>query len=224
VPAPRTIAIDGPAGSGKTVIGLWLARELGYAFLDTGVLYRALTWLASQRGVALEDGAALTAMADAAAIEVHPHPDHGYVVVVDGHDATEALFGPDVNAGVSIVAAHPQVRRALLPLQRRIGRAGAVVMVGRDIGTVVLPEADLKLYLDASADERARRRWEQERERGGTRSLEAVLADVRKRDRLDSQRSTSPLRPADDATILETDRLGLDEEKRRILEIVRGRA
>jgi len=220
---PRTIAIDGPAGSGKSVIGLWLARELGYAFLDTGVLYRAITWLALRGGVPTSDGAALAAAAAAAAINVLPHPERGYVVEIDGHDATEELFAPSVNAGVSTVAAHPGVRRELLPLQRRIAERGRVVMVGRDIGTVVLPEAELKLYLDASTDERARRRWEQERQRGGTRSLEEVLADVGQRDRLDSERATAPLRPAPDATIVDTERLGLEEEKRRILEIVSGR-
>jgi cytidylate kinase len=221
---PRTIAIDGPAGSGKTVIGIWLARELGYAFLDTGVLYRAIAWLALRRGLAVDDGPGLARAAAAAAIEVRPHPESGYVVEIDGHDATEELFRPDVNAAVSTIAAHPEVRRELLPLQRRIGRAGAVVMVGRDIGTVVLPEAELKLYLDASPAERARRRWEQERQKGGDRPYAAVLADVRQRDRIDSERATAPLRPAADATILDTDRLGLDEEKRRILAIVHGRA
>jgi cytidylate kinase len=220
---PRTIAIDGPAGSGKTVIGLWLARKLGYAFLDTGVLYRAITRLALRDGLPTSDGAGLAAAAAAAEINVLPHPERGYVVEIDGRDVTEELFAPAVNAEVSTVAAHPAVRRELLPVQRRIAGRGRVVMVGRDIGTVVLPEAELKLYLDAPPGERARRRWEQERRAGGTRSLEEVLADIRQRDRLDSERATAPLRPAPDATILETDRLGLDEEKRRILELVRGR-
>ncbi|HEV8639220.1 MAG TPA: (d)CMP kinase [Chloroflexota bacterium] len=218
---PRIIAIDGPAGSGKSVIGLWLARKLGYAFLDTGVLYRAITWLALRRGIPTSDGAALAAAAADVSINVLPHPERGCAVEIDGCDVTEELFAPAVNAEVSTVAAHPGVRRQLLPVQRRIAGRGRVVVVGRDIGTVVLPEAELKLYLEASAAERARRRWEQERRKGGTRSLDEVLAEVRRRDRLDSERATAPLRPAPDATILDTDRLSLDEEKQRILEIVR---
>jgi cytidylate kinase len=219
VPPPSTIAIDGPAGSGKTVVGLWLARELGYAFLDTGVLYRALTLLALEQGVSSTDGPALAALAGATELDIQPHPDLGYRVFVAGRDITAMLVSPEVNASVSIVAAHPELRRELLPLQRRIARNGRVVMVGRDVGTVVLPSADLKLYLDASAEERARRRWEQE---GNRRSLEAVLADVRQRDRLDSERATAPLRPADDAVVIDTDGMSLEDEQRLILDHVHG--
>jgi cytidylate kinase len=219
VPPPSTIAIDGPAGSGKTVVGLWLARQLGYAFLDTGVLYRALTLLALERGVPPTDGAALAALAAAAELRFEPHPELGYRVLLDGRDVTAHLASAEVNASVSVVAAHPELRRELLPIQRRIARDGRVVMVGRDIGTVVLPEAELKLYLDASDQERARRRWEQE---GKRRSIEDVLADVRRRDRLDSERATAPLRPADDAVLVDTDRLSLEDEQRLILEHVRG--
>jgi cytidylate kinase len=217
VSRPSTIAIDGPAGSGKTVVGLWLARELGYAFLDTGVLYRALTYLALGQGVAPSDGPALAALAAAAAIVVEPHPERGYRVRLDGRDVTEQLFSAEVNASVSPVAAHAEVRRELLPLQRRIARDGRVVMVGRDVGTVVLPNADLKLYLDASDEERARRRWEQEQRR---RSLAHVLADVRQRDRIDSERAASPLRPADDAVVIDTDGMSLEQEQARIRELV----
>lgn len=214
---PSTIAIDGPAGSGKTVVGLWLARELGYAFLDTGVLYRALTLLALERGTAPTDGPALAALARAANVAVEPHPDRGYLVKIDGHEVTERLFTADVNANVSPVAAHAEVRRELLPLQRRIAERGRVVMVGRDVGTVVLPHAELKIYLDASVEERARRRWEQEAQR---RSLHDVLGDVARRDRLDSERATAPLRPADDAVVIDTDGLSLKDEQARILELV----
>ena len=217
---PGTIAIDGPAGSGKTVIGLWLARKLGYAFLDTGVLYRALTWLALRRGIPTSDPDALAAAAASASIDVLPHAERGYVVEIDGRDVTDELFAPDVNAEVSTVAAHPAVRRELLPVQRRIAARGGAVMVGRDIGTVVLPDAELKLYLDAPLGVRAQRRWAQERQQGGARALEEVLADLRRRDRLDSERATSPLRPADDAVVIETDRVTLDEEKARILALV----
>lgn len=213
---PRTIAIDGPAGSGKSVIGKWLSDHLGYALLDTGVLYRAITHEALREGIAPSDGSALAALARRVDIDVRP----GSVVLVGGHDVTERLFTPQVNEHVSTVAAHAELRAELLPLQRRIAESGRIVMIGRDVGTVVLPSAELKLYLDASVEERARRRWEQEHQRGGTRGLEEVMADVRNRDRLDVERATSPLRPADDAQTLDTDGMSLEDEKRRILEIV----
>ena len=218
---PRTIAIDGPAGSGKSVIGLWLARRLGYAYLDTGALYRAVAWLALERAIPPGDGPAVAEAARAADLRVLPPSDpdspRGYEVHVDGRDVTEELFGAAVNALVSQVAAQPAVRAVLLPLQRRIARDGRVVMAGRDIGTVVLPEADLKLYLDASTDERARRRWLQEERR---RPLADVLRDVRQRDATDSARATAPLKPAEDAVVLHTDGMTLEEEQRRILELV----
>jgi cytidylate kinase len=219
VSRPSTIAIDGPAGSGKTVVGLWLARQLGYAFLDTGVLYRTLTLLALEQGIPPTDGDRLAALATDTDIEFQPDPERGYRVLVDTRDVTGLLTSAEVNASVSVVAAHPKLRRELMPLQRRIAQHGRVVMVGRDVGTVVLPDADLKLYLDASAEERARRRWEQEEQK---RSFEAVLADVRQRDRHDSERATAPLRPADDAVVIDTDHLTLEEEQRRILELVDG--
>lgn len=218
---PRTIAIDGPAGSGKSVVGLWLARELGYAYLDTGVLYRSIALLALRHGIALSEEDALARLARSAHIDVRPpnRPDdaRGFSVYIEGADVTEELFSAPVNEAVSRVAAHPGVRSALLPLQRRIGQAGRVVMVGRDIGTVVLPDADLKLYLDASPEERARRRWQQEARR---RRFEDVLIDVRRRDQLDSERATAPLRPADDAVVIATDDLPLDAEKARILTLL----
>lgn len=225
---PRTIAIDGPAGSGKSVIGLWLAGTLGYAYLDTGVLYRALTWLAHERGVGISDGAALARLADEASLEVIPPPTaddaRGYAVLLDERDVTESLFAPAVNEHVSEVSAHPEVRKAVLPLQRRIAAAGSVVMVGRDIGTVVMPDADLKIYLDASPDVRARRRWAQEKETGRSRTLKDVTADVHNRDETDSSRTTAPLVPADDAIIIKTDSLTLDDEKAQILDLVSRRS
>jgi cytidylate kinase len=217
---PRTIAIDGPAGSGKSVIGLWLAGELGYAYLDTGALYRAIAWLALDRAIDVGDGARLAALATETDLRIEPPPrpddPRGYALVIDGRDVTEELFTPAVNRTVSPVASQPAVRAALLPLQRRIAAAGGIVMAGRDIGTTVMPDAELKLYLDASVEERARRRWEQERALGGTRTLETVLTDVRERDRIDSERATSPLRPADDAVILHTDDVTLAEEQAQI--------
>jgi cytidylate kinase len=220
VPPPRTVAIDGPAGSGKSVIGLWLAEELGYAFLDTGALYRAVAWLALREGVATDRGPALASLTERFQIRVRPPREsdrpRGYSLEVDGEPITEQLFTPAVNGAVSPVAAHPEVRAAMLPLQRRIAADGNVVMVGRDIGTVVMPNAELKIYLDASPEERARRRWVEERERGLERSREAVLADVRQRDEMDSSRATAPLRPAEDAVVLDTEGMSLDAVKETV--------
>jgi cytidylate kinase len=222
---PRTIAIDGPAGSGKSVIGLWLAGELGYAYLDTGALYRAITYLALERAVDPHDGPRLAELAREADLLISPparrDDARGYSVRLDGREVTAELFTPAVNDAVSPVASHPAVRAALLPIQRRIAGQGRVVMAGRDIGTVVMPDAELKLYLDASLEERARRRWEQEQGSGRGRTLEEVVADVRQRDRIDSERATSPLRPADDAVVLHTDGLALEDEKAQILALVR---
>lgn len=224
MPPPRTVAIDGPAGSGKSVIGLWLAGELGYAYLDTGALYRALTWLALRERIPIDDGSALAALADRFAIRVAPprEPDRarGYTLEVDGQPITEQLFTAEVNDKVSPVAAHPEVRAAVLPIQRQVAAHGDVVMVGRDIGTVVMPDADLKIYLDASVEERARRRWDEERGRGRNRSFGEVLADVRQRDRIDSSRATAPLRPADDAVVLNSEGWELDRTKSRVRDLL----
>jgi cytidylate kinase len=217
---PRTVAIDGPAGSGKSVIGLWLARQLGYAYLDTGALYRAITFLALREGIPVDDAVALARLAEDFDVQVvPPHPadeSRGYTLEIDGVPVTEQLFTPAVNDKVSPVAAHPEVRAVMLPLQRRIAANGRVVIVGRDIGTVVMPDADLKLYLDASVEERARRRWQEEQEGGRLRSFDEVLADVRQRDRIDSSRATAPLRAAPDAVVLNTEGLELDETKARV--------
>jgi cytidylate kinase len=221
---PRTIAIDGPAGSGKSVIGLWLAGQLGYAYLDTGALYRAVAYLALERGVDPGDGRRLAELARAADLRVEPPAERddprGYAVRLDGRDVTAELFSPPVNQAVSPVASHAEVRAELLPIQRRIASQGGIVMAGRDIGTVVMPDAELKLYLEASLGERARRRWEQEQASGRGRPLAEVVADVRQRDRIDSERATAPLRPADDAIVLQTDGLPLEAEQAQILALV----
>ena len=158
---PSIIAIDGPAASGKSTLGRRLADALGYLFFDTGVMYRAVTWLALQRGTDVNDESAIAALAENAQIDVLPasKPDgRACDVMVEGRDITWAVRQTDVDRNVSTVATYREVRRALTEQQRRIGLRGKVVMVGRDIGTVVLPEADLKIYLDASAAERANRR------------------------------------------------------------------
>src|SRR5678816_1772096 len=167
---PSIIAIDGPAASGKSTIGLRLANALDYIFFDTGVMYRAVTWLALERGIDVYDEAAITVLAEETQIDVAPasKPDgRACDVLVDGRDITWEVRSRKVDENVSIVAAYAGVRTALSRQQRRIGQRGKIVMVGRDIGTVVLPDADLKIYLDATAEERARRRYDEIIGRGG---------------------------------------------------------
>ncbi|HJR81661.1 MAG TPA: (d)CMP kinase [Anaerolineales bacterium] len=221
---PSIIAIDGPAASGKSTIGSRLANALGYIFFDTGVMYRAITWLALQRGVDIRNEDAVTALAEEAQIDVAPasKPDgRACDVLVDGQDITWETRTRKVDENVSIVSAYAGVRRALSQQQRRIGQRGRIVMVGRDIGTVVLPEADLKIYLDATAEERARRRYDEILARGGKTEYESILKRVKERDRIDSTRDVAPLKAADDAVVLVSDQLDEDQVFERVLALVK---
>jgi CMP/dCMP kinase len=207
-PAPArpalVVALDGPASSGKSSVGAAAARELGYRFFDTGLLYRALTWLALDRQVGSHAVDALVELVD----EIELAEDGAgrlSRVLSDGRDVTDAVRGPEVDANVSEISAVPEVRAALLERQRAIAAEGRIVMAGRDIGTVVLPAADLKLFLDASVEERARRRSEQRDLDPHGPEAAHVLEALRERDRLDSSRAVAPLRPARDARILVTD-------------------
>ena len=211
---PNIIAIDGPAASGKTTLGRRLADALGYLFFDTGVMYRAVTWAALQRDVSIENEAAVTKLAETVHIDVCvPSQEDGRAcdVLMDGVDVTWDIRRPEVDANVSPVSAYRGVRQALASQQRRIGLRGRVVMVGRDIGTVVLPEAELKIYLDASAEERARRRYQEILARGEQADYEQILANVRARDEIDSSRTFAPLRAAEDAILINSDHLNADE-------------
>jgi cytidylate kinase len=211
---PSIIAIDGPAASGKSTLGRRLAEALGYLFFDTGVMYRAVTWQALERGIDVRDEAAVTALASQMTIDVRPAsvPDGRLCdVLANGIDITWESRSSAVDANVSIVAAYRGVRLAMGEQQRQIGRRGRVVMVGRDIGTIILPEADLKLYLDASATERARRRYEELQARGVETSLNDVLSMVLERDRIDSTRDVAPLSVAADAVLIDSDQLTADE-------------
>lgn len=213
-PCQITIAIDGPAASGKSTVGGALSQRLGYLYFDTGVMYRAVTWAALERGIAIADEAAITRLAQQLRIEVTlPTVDDGrqYTVLADGIDITWAIRAPEVNREVSPVAAYPGVREALTRQQRRIGGAGGVVMVGRDIGTVVLPSADVKIYLDASLEERARRRHVETLQRGQPSDYQEVLADLQRRDRIDSTRDAAPLRAAPDAVRIDSTHMSIDE-------------
>jgi len=222
---PNIIAIDGPAASGKSTIGKRLADDLGYLFFDTGVMYRAVTWIALQRGVDVNDEPAVTRLAVEIPIDVAPvskMDGRACDVLVEGVDITWEVRRPEVDANVSVVSAYPGVRQALSQQQRRIGQRGRVVMVGRDIGTVVLPEADLKIYLDASARERARRRYKEIIARGEQADFKEILSKVRARDQIDSTRAVAPLRPAEDAIIIDSDKMSADQVFAHIRELCDG--
>ena len=217
---PSIIAIDGPAASGKSTLGLKIAEALGYLFFDTGVMYRAVTWIALDHDIDVNDEARITALAEATPIDVAPasrSDGRACDVLVAGKDITWETRLPAVDANVSVVSAYHGVRTALSRQQRRIGQRGKVVMVGRDIGTVVLPEADLKIYLDASAEVRAKRRFEEMTARGANANYEDVLAKVIERDHIDSTRDLAPLKAAADAVVIDSDRMNVDEVFEKVL-------
>lgn len=223
---PLRIAIDGPAASGKSTLAQRLAAHLGYIYLDTGVMYRAVAWAALRKGIPVENEEALTHLAETMDLEILPPTaadGRPYTVRVEGEDITWALRSPEVDAVVSQVSVYPGVRRALTQRQRQIGLRGRVVMVGRDIGTVVLPEADLKLYLDADLETRAQRRYRELRERGQEVSFEEVLETMRQRDALDQGREIAPLRPAPDAVVLDTTAMDIEEVFQRVLALIEAR-
>ena len=210
------IALDGPAASGKSTVGPLVAQRLGYTYFDTGSLYRAVTLLAIRQQISPDDEPRLAALAADMAFAVRDT-----TVLLDGEDVTAALRHPAVNRYVSAVSALPQVRAALLEQQRRLAAPGGVVMAGRDIGTVVLPDAHLKLFLTASAEARAQRRYQEQRARGEDTTYAAALAALQRRDRLDSSRSTAPLKPAADAMMLDTTCLSIPAVVERVLAAVR---
>lgn len=215
---PAVIAIDGPAGAGKSTLGAMLAAHLGYLYFDTGVMYRALTLAAMNAGLDLHDGERLAAFAAATPIEVLPSPDNSSqaCVRVGGEDVSAAIRDRAVERNVSLVAAHPGVRRELVRQQQQIGRRGRVVMVGRDIGTVVMPEAELKLYLETSLDERARRRA---RDVADHPPVAQVRDAIARRDALDQH----VLQPAADAVVLRTDDLSPQDELAWVLAYLAAR-
>jgi cytidylate kinase len=210
VTRPLVIAVDGPGSSGKGTVARAVARALGYQYVDTGCMYRATALVASRQGVSWEDAARLSELA--ASLRFSFSWDGDVLrVAVDGEDVTSALRRDEVGQGASRVSRYPGVRQALLGLQRSLGAAGGVVMDGRDIGTVVLPDADLKIFLDADLGERARRRHEELVQRGEICSLHEVLSALEARDRQDREREVAPLRPAPDAVLLDTTRMSIPE-------------
>ena len=204
------VAIDGPVASGKTSVGSLLAARLGYRFLDTGLMYRAVTWAAVCREVVPDDEAELTPLAREVSVKLSSEDRRPARLFVAADDVTDHLRDPAVGRHVSAVSAVAGVREILVREQRRIAAGGAIVMVGRDIGTVVLPDAEMKVYLIASVESRARRRYLEDAP-DGIDGLERIRDEMRRRDRLDSTRAISPLRPATDALIIDTDDLDLDQ-------------
>ncbi len=221
------ICIDGPAASGKTTIALVLADRLGFFYLDTGVLYRAVTWVALQRGIAPGDGEALAGLAAKTLIEVKRAPaddPRQTIVLADGEDVSLAIRSPQVDANVSEVSAHPEVRTALIGVQRSVAEKGGVILAGRDAGTVVWPEAEVKVFLIAGEEERARRRQLQAEQQGMKLDFDTVLGEIRRRDRYDSTRTVAPLRPAPDALTIDTTYLSVEQVVQKVLRVIEERA
>jgi cytidylate kinase len=214
------VAIDGPVASGKTTVSQLLAAQTGHLYLDTGAMYRAVAYLALTNGVDLDNEHGLLAMLAHHTIEIVPDPSRtaGYRVLLDGHDSDDRLFDPDVAAAVSTVAALPGIRAELVQRQRAIAARGPVVMAGRDIGTIVLPDARNKFFLTASVDERARRRQAEFHERGLDVPFDEVRDQIVERDRLDTTRATAPLRAADDAITIDSTDLQADDVVARMRE------
>ncbi len=212
MPMPRLIAVDGPAGSGKSTVSHLLAQRLGYLFIDTGIFYRAITLLALRQQIPLDDAEKLGEMTRVAQIEIRPEWDleRQYRVLLDGEDVTDLLRSEEVEKYVSVVSAVPNVRHELVQIQRQAASKGKIIMVGRDIGTVVLPDADIKFYIDASIEERARRRFQQKVANQESVSLSEIENQLYQRDKEDMKRKVSPLRRADDAIYILTD--GMDVE------------
>lgn len=209
-----SIAIDGPVASGKSSVGLKLAESLGYVFLDTGIMYRAVTLAALQQEVDIFNEEAVTRLAHEINIEIlKPSVNDGRVndVLLNGEDITWLIKESHVNDNVSQVSTYAGVRSAMTEKQQRIAEQGSIVMVGRDIGTVVLPHADYKFFLNASVEERARRRLIEEVARGKELTLEEITENVRSRDEIDSSRAVAPLVPAEDAIVIETDHKSLEQ-------------
>ena len=209
-----SIAIDGPVASGKSSVGLKLAESLGYVFLDTGIMYRAVTLAALQQEVDIFNEEAVTRLAHEINIEIlKPSVNDGRVndVLLNGEDITWLIKESHVNDNVSQVSTYAGVRSAMTEKQQRIAEQGSIVMVGRDIGTVVLPHADYKFFLNASGEERARRRLIEEVARGKELTLEEITENVRSRDEIDSSRAVAPLVPAQDAIVIETDHKSLEQ-------------
>lgn len=219
---PLIIAIDGPSGAGKSTLGRRLARELGLLYIDTGAMYRAVALAAEGEGADLADAERVAEVARRVSIRLEGDPD-SLRVLLDGRDVSAEIRGEGVGGAASVVSTIPEVRREMVRRQREMGRAGGVVLDGRDIGTVVFPSADVKFFLTAAAEERARRRFDEEQAKAREQSFEETLADINERDRRDSTRDDSPLRAASDAVRIDTTELSIEEVFQRMLQVIRER-
>jgi len=219
---PLAIAIDGPAGSGKSTVARLVAERLGYIYVDTGAMYRAAAWKSLQEGILLSDENAIVEMIHRTRMWFEKC-DHTQRIFVDGTDVSEAIRTPEVSALSSPVSAIPGVRERLVELQRQMAAQGGVVMEGRDIGTVVLPHAEVKVFLTASPKVRAQRRLNELLAKGYTMTLEEVERDLAERDLRDSTRAVGPLKQAPDAVVINTDRMSIEEVVNAVLELVRAK-
>lgn len=213
------IAIDGPSGAGKSTLGRMLARALGLLYIDTGSMYRAVALAVMESSVNASDDIAVGSLARRIDIDLQGDPE-SLRVTLDGRDVTEAIRGDDVTRMASVISAIPEVRRAMVERQREMGRRGAVLN-GRDIGTVVFPDADVKFFLTAIPEERAQRRFAEEREQDRRANLAETLADMTERDRRDTTRADSPLKIADDAVVIDSTGLSVPEVFERMMAVVR---
>lgn len=217
---PQLIAIDGPVAVGKSSVGSLLARRLGYVFFDTGMIYRAFTWKVLESGISIEDEQKICQLANTTKFDFVPLQGCYLSPFIDDEDVSSKLLRPEVEAQVSLISKIAWVRQTLIQEQRRLAQRGRLVMAGRDIGTVVLHWAELKIFLTASTEERARRRYKELLERGENSSLEIVLSDLKKRDEMDINRTISPLKPAEDATIIDTENFTLEQVVDKIYALV----
>lgn len=219
-----SVAIDGPSGAGKSTLARAAAKELGLLYVDTGAIYRSVALYVLRRGADPKGAAAVAALLPAVEIAMAYDPAGLQRMRLNGEDITDQIRTQEVSMAASSVAAHPAVRTFLLAMQRDMAKKHSVIMDGRDIGTVVLPEADVKIFLTASCEARARRRWLELEQRGTPKDFQQLLRETRERDENDMNRAAAPLRPAADAVTLDTTEIGFQESLERIIEIIRGQA
>lgn len=213
------VAIDGPSGAGKSTVAKSLARRLGYMYIDTGAMYRAVALRAKRDNVDINDSAALNSLCDSVKLEFVPD-NGGLRTILNGEDVSEAIRTPEMSMAASDISARKEVRQALLVLQRRMGENGGVVLEGRDVGTVIFPNAEAKFFLDASLEERGKRRYKELAAKGMNVTLDQTIEEVRKRDLNDSSRDIAPLKKADDAVLVDSTGLSVEEVVERMIEFV----